>query len=79
MVKSACSFSWQPVQKAGYKLNLFTAVESTECFYTEQLPVMEMIGWKLSEQELQTSGWLVHDSKSSYGCDQIDPKKYTLL
>lgn len=79
MVKSACSFSWQPVQKAGYKLNLFTAVESTECFYTEQLPVMEMIGWKLSEQELQTSGWLVHDSKSSYGCAQIDPKKYTLL
>ncbi|XP_040486573.1 sentrin-specific protease 3-like [Ursus maritimus] len=40
---------------------------------------MEMIGWKLSEQELQTSGWLVHDSKSSYGCDQIDPKNFRLV
>lgn len=36
MVKSDRSFSWQPVQRAGYKLNLFTVVESTECSYTGQ-------------------------------------------
>lgn len=36
MEKSDCSFSWQPVHRAGYKLNLCTAVESTECSCTEQ-------------------------------------------